>query len=621
MARLGSGGDVSIHIGTDYSASGIDGAQDGLKRLGETSESISERMQGHVVKLKAAWAGIAAVYLSTRWLHSAASDALDAEIHYNKLRVQVEGLGMAFKAVEPQIQAAIAASSKYALVQGQEVSKTLQELVFHSGDYNESLRRLNLTLDLAYQKGISTSEAAMLMGRAISGNTELLTRFLPELSNLDEKLGKSATEAERVAFVMAVLQEKTNGASREMTEHEKQIRVVSSAYNNLKQTIGDFLLFSVSTSIQYLKGPGEAFIWLRDRIDEAAAAINPYIILAKESASALMDYERAIRLVGSAHDKTAEQLAEAIRKESALRELRKKEQEAEEQRVRISEEQLVQLAAATLRLGASKTELMAIEALAFINAGANLEQLARYNQLLLEQTEREQAIALAKDAAGPQQDAQLEAFKAYQLQKQAVMDAAFQREVEYEDALLDRHLTDIAVRAQAEQSAEQQILNMKFAAGNQTVALMTLIGQKSQLAAVAALTLQKGLALAQVFISTKVAAARALAELGPIAGPPVAASISAWGHVQMALIAATGIAEAALGGGGSAGIGGGGGVGALPIVPPALSRADARPTQAISINIYNPLASQNWKEIVEDNIIPALNDAADRNISVTVRNM
>ncbi|MBI1913032.1 MAG: hypothetical protein HYS21_13680 [Deltaproteobacteria bacterium] len=48
---------------------------------------------------------------------------------------------------------------------------------------------------------------------------------------------------------------------------------------------------------------------------------------------------------------------------------------------------------------------------------------------------------------------------------------------------------------------------------------------------------------------------------------------------------------------------------------------DAMSTQYITVQIYNPLSEQNWQKIVEDNIIPALKDAGDRNISVNVRNM
>src|SRR3989304_1471184 len=48
---------------------------------------------------------------------------------------------------------------------------------------------------------------------------------------------------------------------------------------------------------------------------------------------------------------------------------------------------------------------------------------------------------------------------------------------------------------------------------------------------------------------------------------------------------------------------------------------EARPSQFITVQIYNPLSEQNWQKIVEDNIVPALRDAGDRNIAVNMTKM
>ena len=64
----------------------------------------------------------------------------------------------------------------------------------------------------------------------------------------------------------------------------------------------------------------------------------------------------------------------------------------------------------------------------------------------------------------------------------------------------------------------------------------------------------QALAATGVFFNTQVAAARALAELGPIAGPPVAAAIETSGQLSIAAIAATTLGSLSSGGGG--GIGG-----------------------------------------------------------------
>jgi len=41
-------------------------------------------------------------------------------------------------------------------------------------------------------------------------------------------------------------------------------------------------------------------------------------------------------------------------------------------------------------------------------------------------------------------------------------------------------------------------------------------------------------------------------------------------------------------------------------------------TQQVTVNIYNPLSEQNWQKIVEESIVPALNNAAEKNITISV---
>lgn len=40
--------------------------------------------------------------------------------------------------------------------------------------------------------------------------------------------------------------------------------------------------------------------------------------------------------------------------------------------------------------------------------------------------------------------------------------------------------------------------------------------------------------------------------------------------------------------------------------------------QQVTVNIYNPLSEQNWQKIVEESIVPALNNAAEKNITISV---
>ncbi|MBI4950021.1 MAG: hypothetical protein HY955_07755 [Deltaproteobacteria bacterium] len=50
----------------------------------------------------------------------------------------------------------------------------------------------------------------------------------------------------------------------------------------------------------------------------------------------------------------------------------------------------------------------------------------------------------------------------------------------------------------------------------------------------------------------------------------------------------------------------------------AYDSGSAGTTQQVTVNIYNPLSEQNWQKIVEESIVPALNSAAEKNITISV---
>lgn len=137
---------------------------------------------------------------------------------------------------------------------------------------------------------------------------------------------------------------------------------------------------------------------------------------------------------------------------------------------------------------------------------------------------------------------------------------------QWELEALDAHqqrLTDItrneANKRIAEQQKESQMVNAaRMQTASLAVGLLQTLGQKSKVAALAAIVLNKGLMIAQTIMSTQAASMRAMAELGPIAGPPAVASIQAMGAASVGIIGATGLLEAAgaMGGGGGGGFSG-----------------------------------------------------------------
>ena len=181
-------------------------------------------------------------------------------------------------------------------------------------------------------------------------------------------------------------------------------------------------------------------------------------------------------------------------------------------------------------------------------------------------------------------------------------------------------------RAQSEQKVQSTIIGMRSTVLRQSVGLLKALGSESKVAAFAAIALEKGLAIGQTIMATQVAQMMALAQLGPIAGPPMAATIGAWGAASVGIIAATGLLQAAGGGGG--GIGGGGaaiGTAAAPlqtqeVETPLISdqAGEVQQTQRIEVNIITDgiITAETMDRHIEMNLGPALKRAVDRDVEI-----
>lgn len=137
----------------------------------------------------------------------------------------------------------------------------------------------------------------------------------------------------------------------------------------------------------------------------------------------------------------------------------------------------------------------------------------------------------------------------------------------------------------------------------------------------------KAFALAETLIQTYRAAQGAYAALAPIpiVGPALGAA-AATAAIAAGLARAEQIrntdprgASSSIGAGGRANPQYSGGSPSAYPVPQRIENEG--PTQVITIHINNPLSDQNWQRIVEDNIVPAIKEAGERNVSLRIRGM
>jgi hypothetical protein len=136
-----------------------------------------------------------------------------------------------------------------------------------------------------------------------------------------------------------------------------------------------------------------------------------------------------------------------------------------------------------------------------------------------------------------------------------------QRRIRFDEAREEQR----AMRQQAklEERSAQQTIRLRQATASTSIRILQVLVGKNKTVARALFLVEKGLAIARTIQNTAAASVKALAELGPIAGPPAAGAIQAFGAAQVGLIAATALTGVGAigGGGGLGGLGTGGGFG------------------------------------------------------------
>lgn len=156
-------------------------------------------------------------------------------------------------------------------------------------------------------------------------------------------------------------------------------------------------------------------------------------------------------------------------------------------------------------------------------------------EAMADEERRQRAIQLQQERAQAREQ-ELNAHQQFEAMKLQISNNAVQ-------VLLGNYEKEAKQRLQIEQRVSQQITNLKLAVAQNAIGFLQAVAGDNKRVQKIIIIAEKGLAIAQVKIQTEVAAMRALAELGPVAGTVAAGRIRALGGISMGLIAGTGLAQ------------------------------------------------------------------------------
>lgn len=170
-------------------------------------------------------------------------------------------------------------------------------------------------------------------------------------------------------------------------------------------------------------------------------------------------------------------------------------------------------------------------------------------------------------------------------------------------------------QAQTEKRLQGDVAKMRQRNQDHALGILkTLVGDNKG-AALAILAIEKGLAISRMLINTEVAAMRALSDLGPIAGAPVAAAIRTQGAISAGLIAAQGLAQAATSGGSGSSVSSGGSFNTLSNGNEDATLISSAPT-APQTQVNITLEGQSYSESDVRELIEAINDQITDNVRI-----
>lgn len=174
------------------------------------------RLQGVVGGLGGAIGGIAGVGLLTREIRQGVEGALEAEQILNRLTHAVELTGASFTREAPRIEEAIQRIFDTTRFDDEDARAALARLIAMTGDYEQSLRALDVAADMAAVSGGNLVTAAQQLGMVAAGASRAFKAFGIDLTETEEKAFAATDEYHRMEFALYKLQKLHGTAGSEM---------------------------------------------------------------------------------------------------------------------------------------------------------------------------------------------------------------------------------------------------------------------------------------------------------------------------------------------------------------------------------------------------------------------
>jgi hypothetical protein len=260
------------------------GATDSAGKAEKAVGGFSNSWAGLTAKIAVATGVIAGVIGTIR---SFVNEAAEAEEIENRLRFAVETNGYSWRSAKGAVDEFATSVQNSTRFSDEQARQALTNMMMYTRDFAKAQMGAKLAMDMSIRTGQDLGSTTRYVGMAMNGSVEVLARFIPELRNLDEVLGKDATAAEKAEYALKILQQKFGGtAQADVKTYKGALEQLKNQWSDFGETLGNIVLptltkvLGVMTSIfkavneQMNKGPLKQIEEEIDVIDQAIEKVK-----------------------------------------------------------------------------------------------------------------------------------------------------------------------------------------------------------------------------------------------------------------------------------------------------------------------------------------------------------
>lgn len=225
--------DITKEMQLKVSTKDTDKAKSKLSGVEKSIASMAKTMTGAV---------ISAAALKKAFDFTIAS-SVEQEKIFRTLQTSIELTGKSYAKAKGSIDSTLASLQAMTAYGDETTAQALTTLVQLTGNLDESLKALPLTVDMASSGLFDLNTSARYVAMVMEGNVEILGRYIPSLKAANNEIIANGTAAQKAAEGMRILNEKFGGtAEKNLDSTISQYEQMTNYLGDIGQSIGDTVL-------------------------------------------------------------------------------------------------------------------------------------------------------------------------------------------------------------------------------------------------------------------------------------------------------------------------------------------------------------------------------------------